>query len=66
MLLPQQEIYPPHGVLLRFVERQDPRGMTSDLVREGCLGPVDEEEQGLAGGLSRSGADRSQHGMKHT
>ena len=43
--LPQHEVHPPHGVLLRFVERQDPRGATSDLVREDRFGSVYQEEQ---------------------
>ena len=32
VFLPQHEIRPPHGVLLRLVERQDPCGATPDLI----------------------------------
>ena len=62
MFLPQHEVHPTRGVLLRLVECQDPRGATSDLVRE----DLNEEEWGLIGGLSRSGADRPQHRLKLT
>jgi len=55
--LPQHEVHPPHGVLLRLIECQDPRGATSDLVREDSLRSVDEEEWGLAGRLGRCRAD---------
>ena len=37
-----------------------------DVMREDRLGPVDEEEWGFAGGLSRNGAGRPQHGLKLT
>ena len=64
MLLPQQEVRPPHGVLLRFVERQDPRGTTSDLMRENSLSSVDKEERGLASWLGHGRADRSHHELE--
>ena len=50
-LLPQHEVRPPHGVLQRLIERQDPRGTTPDLVREDRFGSVDQEEGGLPVGL---------------
>src|SRR3954462_1691042 len=62
--LPQHEVHPPHGVLLRLVERQDPCGATSDLVREDCFGSVDQEERGLSSRLSCGCADGPQHGLK--
>ena len=56
-LLPQHEVHRPHGVLLRFVERQDPCGPTSDLVREDRFGSIDEEEWSITCWLGRSGVD---------
>ena len=34
---PQHKVHPPHGVLLRLIERQDLRGAMLDLVRENCV-----------------------------
>ena len=62
--LPQHEVHPPHGVLLRLVERQDPRGATSDLVREDRFDSVDQEERGFSSRLGRGCADGPQHGLK--
>ena len=56
-LLPQHEVHRPHGVLLRFVERQDPHGPTSDLVREDRFGSIDQEERGLSSRLGCGRAD---------
>ena len=64
MLLPQHEVRPPHGVLLRLVERQDPCGATSDLVREDRFSSVDQEERGLSSRLGRGCADGPQYGLK--
>ena len=44
VFLPQHEIRPPHGVLLHFVERQDPCEAMLDLVSEDSFSSVDEEE----------------------
>src|SRR4051812_19833675 len=62
--LPQHKVHPPHGVLLRLVERQDPRGATSDLVREDRFSSVDQEEWGLSSRLGRGCADGPQYGQK--
>src|SRR3954469_25736184 len=62
--LPQHEVHPPHGVLLRLVERQDPCGATPDLVRKDCFGSIDQEERGLPGRLGRGCADGPQHGLE--
>ena len=64
VFLPQHEIRPPHAILLRLVEHQDPCGTMPDLVREDGLSPVDEEERGLASRLGRGCADGPQHGLK--
>ena len=64
MFLPQHKIHPPHGVLLRFVEHQDPRGAMFELVREDCFGSVDEEERSLARWFGGSGADGPQHRLE--
>ena len=64
MLLPQQEIRPPHGVLLRSVERQDPCGTTSDLVMENDFSSINQKERGLSSRLGRGCADGPQHGLK--
>ena len=64
MFLHQHEIRPPHGVLLRLVERQDPCGMMSDLVSEDRFSSIDQEEWGLASWLGRGRADGPQHGLK--
>ena len=64
VFLPQHEIRPPHGVLLCLIERQDPRGATSDLVRKDRFGSVDQEERGLSSRLGRGCADGPQHGLK--
>ena len=61
MLLPQHEVCPPHGILQRLIERQDPRGLTLDLVREDRFGSVDQEEGGLSSRLGRGRADGPQH-----
>ena len=37
--LPQHEIHPPHGVLLRLIERQDPHGAMLDLGRGTASAP---------------------------
>src|SRR4051812_22449036 len=63
-LLPQHDVHPPHGILLRLIERQDPYGAMSDLVREDCFGSVDQEERGLPGWLGRGCADGPQHGLE--
>ena len=57
VFLPQHEIHPPHGVLPRFIKRQDPRGAMLDLVWENRFSSVDEEEWGFTGRLGRGGAD---------
>ena len=62
--LPQHEIHPPHGVLLHFVDRQDPRGAMLDLVRENRFCSIDGEERGLACWLGGGGADGPQHGLE--
>src|SRR3954462_1755807 len=62
--LPQHEVHPPHGVLLRLVERQDPCGATSDLMREDHFGSVDQEEWSLSSRLGRGCADGPQHRLK--
>ena len=62
--LPLHEIHPPHGVLLRFIERQDPRGVMPDLMREDGFSSVDEEEWSLARWLGGGGADGPQHGLE--
>src|SRR3954466_4255061 len=62
--LPQDEVHPPHGVLLRLIERQDPRGAMSDLVREDCFGSIDQEERGLPTRLGRGCADGPQYRME--
>src|SRR4051812_17906040 len=64
VFLPQHEVHPPHGVLLRLVECQDPCGAMSDLVREDRFCSVDQEEWGLSSRLGHSGADGPQHGLK--
>ena len=64
MFLPQHEVHTPRGVLLRFVERQDPCGAMLDLVRKDCFGSVDEEEWSLARWLGSGGADGLQHGLE--
>ena len=64
MLLPQREVRPPHGILQRLIERQDPRGSTSDLMREDRFGSVNQEEGGLPSRLGRGCADGPQHGLK--
>ena len=51
VFLPQHEVHPLHGVLLRFVKRQDSRGAMFDLVREDHLGSVDKEERSFTTGL---------------
>ena len=62
--LPQHEVHPPHGVLLRLIKRQDPRGAMLDLMRENRFGYVDKEERGLACWLGGGGADGPQHGLE--
>ena len=62
--LPQHEIHPPRGVLLRFVECQDPRGAMFDIVKENRFCSVDEEEWGLTRWLGGGGADGPQHGLE--
>ena len=62
--LPQHEVHPLHGVLLRLVERQDLRGVTYELVREDRFGSIDQEERGLSSRLGRGCADGPQHGLK--
>ena len=64
MFLPWHEVHPPHGVLLCFVESQDPRGAMPDLVREDCLCSINEEERGFAGRLGGDSADRPQHRLE--
>ena len=64
MSLPQHEIHPPRGVLLRFVERQDLHGAMLDLVRENRFCFVDEEEWRFSCWLGRGGSDGPQHGLK--
>ena len=62
--LPQHEIHPPHGVLQRFIERQNLRGAMLDFMREDCFVSVDKEEWGLARWLGTCGADGPQHGLE--
>ena len=62
--LPQHEVHPPRGVLLRFIKHQDPCGAMLDLMREDRFGSIDKEERGLARRLGGSGADGPQHGLE--
>ena len=62
--LPKHKVHPPHGVLLRLMKRQDPRGAMPDLVRENHFCSADEEEYGLARQLGGGGADGPQHGLE--
>ena len=57
--LPQHEVHPPRGVLLRFIERQDPCGAMLNLVRKDRFSSVDKEEWGLARWFGGGGADTS-------
>ena len=57
MFLPKHEVHPPHGVLLRLVECQDPCGAMPDLVREDRLSSIDKEERGFAGRLGSGSTD---------
>ena len=62
--LPQHEVHPPRGVLLRFIKCQGPCGAMLDLVREDCFCSVDEEERGLAHWLAGGGVDGPQHRLE--
>ena len=62
--LPQHEIHPPRGVLLRFVERQDPRGAMLDLVRENRFCSIDKVERCFSCWLGRGGVDGPQHRLQ--
>ena len=62
--LPQYEVHPPRGILLRFIKHQDPCGAMLDLVREDGLGSIDKKERGLACWLGGGGADGPQHGLE--
>ena len=62
--LPQHEVHPPRGVLLRLIKRQDPCGAMHHLMRENRFFSVDEEEWGLARWLGGGGADGPQHGLE--
>ena len=62
--LPQYEVHPPRGVLLRFIKRQDPCGAMLDLVREDRFDSVDEEERGLTRWLGGGGVDGPQHRLE--
>ena len=55
--LPQHEVHPPRGVLLRFIKCQDPRGEMPELMWENHFYSVDEEEWGLACRIGGGGAD---------
>ena len=63
-LLPQHEVHPPHGVLLRPIKHQDPRGVMLDLVRENRFCFVDEEERCFSCWLGRGGADGPHHRLQ--
>ena len=64
VFLPQHEVHPPRGILLRLIKRQDPCGAMLDLVREDCFCSIDQEERGLSSRLGRGGADGPQYRLE--